>query len=107
MIHLLGDWSAFAGAATSLAFVVLYHLSAPWWRSAEGRHLMSFTASLALMLSWVSYRITVTTPGPLPLSDEIVRTVVYALIAGLLLWRLALLWRRQIGPGLRRRKEPR
>jgi hypothetical protein len=34
----------------SLAFIVLYSLVAPWWRSALGRNLVAFDATLALTL---------------------------------------------------------
>lgn len=103
MVHEIGTAALWLGVAAGAAFVVLYHVSARWWRSAEGRHLMSFTAALAMILGWLAYR-SLTAPRALSQVEEYGRTVVYVVVAGLLLWRLELLLRRQILPGLRRKE---
>jgi hypothetical protein len=96
-VHLAGTIALWLGLVSSAALCGLYHLTAPWWRSAEGRHLMSFTGGLALILSWLAYRSVFAAPPPTA-GDEVGRTVV----AVLMVWRLALLWRRQIRPAFRR-----
>jgi hypothetical protein len=102
LIHLLGNLAAFTAAGSALLFCFLYHLSARWWTSPEGRHLMSFTALLGLVFAFSSYRIAVAQVRPLPTGDEIARTVIFWLVASSLLWRLLLLWRAQIRPAFRR-----
>lgn len=101
VVHAVGTAALWVCALSALGFCGLYHLSAPWWRSAEGRHLMSFTGGLALIFSWLVYRSFVA-PAPPSAGDEVGRMSVYLVVAVLLLWRLELLWRRQIWPGLRR-----
>jgi len=99
-IHLVGDAAVWVSLASALAFCATYAVVAPWRRSAEGLHLMTFTAVVGLAFAWIAYR-TVTGPHQtLPLSTEAPRTAMYAALAGLLVWRLALLFRAQ----LRRRK---
>lgn len=102
MIHLLGNLAAFTAAGSALLFCLLYHLSARWWHSAEGRHMMWFTALLGLVFTFSSYRITVAQAKPLPTGDEIARTIIFWLVALSLLWRLHLLYRAQIRPAFRR-----
>ncbi len=103
MIHLLGDVAVFVAAGAASLFCLLYHLTAPWRRSHEGWHLMTFTALHALIFGWITFRILTASAQPLPPGQEEARAGVFVLGALCLLWRLALLYRRQIGPGLRRR----
>src|SRR3954470_997383 len=106
LIHLLGDVAVFVAATAATLFCLLYHVTAPWRRSQEGWHLMSFTALHALVFGWIAFRIVTASARPLPSGQEEVRTTVYVLAAMCLIWRLFLLYRRQIGPGLRRRTKP-
>lgn len=81
-------------AATSgaFAFVVLFAALAPWWRSAEGRHMMALTVGLtALGASSLIRRAW----GEWPAYDETV-TAIYALLAWELWRRVALLVKAQI-----------
>lgn len=103
MIHMLGTVGLVAGAAAATVFVVLYHLSARWWRSEEGIHLMAFTGALAMVFNWLTVRTLLVDPRPVSAGVGVTRAVIYWLVAALLVWRLTLLWRRQIRPGLRRR----
>lgn len=96
MIHRLGDLAAMIGAGTATVTCIAYHLSARWWESEEGRHLMSFTGALALFLDWASYRIVASQQAALKPGDDVTRTVIFAAIAVLLVWRFLLLGRRQI-----------
>ncbi|NEA22598.1 hypothetical protein [Actinomadura bangladeshensis] len=100
-LHLAGTVALWLGLVSAAMFCGLYHLSAPWWRSAEGWHLMSFTGGLALILGWLAYRSIFAAPPPTT-GDEVGRTIVYSLVAVLMIWRLGLLWRRQIQPAFRR-----
>lgn len=102
LVHLAGTAALVACVLASTGFCVLYHLSAPWWRSPEGVHLMSFTAALAVIFGWLLFRNLTASHGHLSAADEITRTGVYGAVAGLLLWRVVLLWRRQIQPAFRR-----
>ena len=74
-------------------FVVLYHLTASWWKSEFGCNLMTLLASLAAALDlslsrWIF--------GPWPgLSHAAL--FVYLAIGGAIWWRLALLLRAQLG----------
>lgn len=98
MIHLLGTIGLLAGGAAATLFVILYHLSARWWTSEEGRHLMSFTGVMAVVLDFVAIRtLTVSSPH-VSLAIEIIRLVIYGLVGGLLVWRLWMLYRIQIRP---------
>lgn len=106
MVHMIGTAALWAGVSAGALFVVVYHLSAPWWKSAEGRHLMSFTGALALILGWLAYR-SIFTPRTLTGAEEWTRAAVYLVVATLMVWRLALLWRRQIRPALRGRERTR
>lgn len=98
MIHTLGTAALMVGGAASTAFVVLYHLSARWWRSEEGWHLMGFTGALALILDFVTWRTLTTAPRVAGLGIEIARLAIFALVAALLVWRLWMLYRIQIRP---------
>jgi hypothetical protein len=104
VVHTIGTLALWTALGAALLFCLLYHLSAPWWRSAEGRHLMSFTGGLGLVFGWLAYRSVTTAPGDAHPAEETARTCVYLSLAVLLLWRLGLLWRRQIHPALRRRE---
>lgn len=102
MIHRTGDIAAFVGAVAATVTCIAYHLSARWWKSEEGRHLMSFTAALALFLDWATYRIIFGHPTALKHGDDVARTVVFVVVAALLVWQFLLLGRRQIWASWRR-----
>lgn len=105
-VHLAGTVALWLSLGSAVTFCGLYHLTAPWWRSAEGWHLMSFTGGLGLILSWLAYRSIFAAPPPTA-GDEVGRTVVYSIVAALMVWRLGLLWRRQIRRAFRRDEERR
>lgn len=102
MINLLGDIAVFVGALAATAFVIAYHLSARWWKSEEGRHLMCFTGVIALALDYSSWRVVTAPMRPLPLTVDLIRTLLFAAIAALLVWRFWMLARRQIWAPWRR-----
>ncbi|WP_431781690.1 putative phage holin [Streptomyces chumphonensis] len=49
----VGRWvnvlSSAALLAAAVAFIVVYHVLAPWWRSREGRHLVAVAAVLGAL----------------------------------------------------------
>lgn len=100
MIELFGTVLIVASAALASAFCVLYHLSAPWWRSEEGRHTMSFTGVIAVVLTLWTIGAMTPAHGPWWL---VVRLVAFSGVPLVLAWRLWLLWRLQIRPALRRK----
>lgn len=102
MVHLLGTVSLIAGAVTSTMFVALYWVSARWYRSAEGWHLMTFTGVIALVLLFTSYRTLTTAPRPMSAGIDIARLAIFGSVALLLVWRLWLLYRIQIRSSRRR-----
>ena len=52
MIREFTMWLMALGLVPSLGFVLLYGLTSPWWRSAGGRHLMSFAIAAFLLFLW-------------------------------------------------------
>lgn len=75
-------------------FVVLYHLSSPWWRSEAGRHLMSMMAVLAAVLSLSTVRI-VAGAGVDTGWFVWLRIAVFAGTPVVFGWRVWMLWRLQ------------
>lgn len=104
MIFTIGTALVVASAVLAWAFCVGYHLSARWWESEAGKHLMSFTFSLAVVLSLWAVGALTPTKGPW---WDVVRLVAFTGVPASLAWRLSLLWRRQIRPGLRRKERTR
>jgi hypothetical protein len=105
MIHAIGDVAVFVGAAAATVFVIAYQLVARWWRSEEGRHLMSFTGVIALALDYSAWRVLTAQIRPLPISVEVIRTLIFCAIAVLMVWRCWILGRRQIWAPWRRSKK--
>ncbi|MFJ2630819.1 hypothetical protein ACIO6U_02495 [Streptomyces sp. NPDC087422] len=81
-------------AATAVAFVIAYAVSAPWWRSPVGRHVMSVTASMG-WLGVYTVLITVWPHGPTAAALRVSRAVVILLLAGLLVQRTVMVVRAQ------------
>ena len=104
MIQTIGTIGLAVGAVAATAFVVLYHLAARWWKSEEGWHLMSFTAALAAVFDWLVVRTLTVDPRPMSIGTGLIRASIYCTVAALLVWRLWLLYRLQIRPGLRKRE---
>jgi hypothetical protein len=95
----IGTVLVLLSAALAWMFVAGYHLSARWWTSEAGRHLMTFTAVLAVVLTLWSVGALTATKGTWWL---VVRLVAFAGVPVSLGWRAWLLWRLQIWPALRR-----
>lgn len=83
--------------AEAWLFIVLYHLSAPWWRTEAGRHVMAFMGALAAVLTLSSLRL-LTGPPAQPAAVTWftwLRIIVFATIPVVVGWRLWMLWRAQ------------
>lgn len=100
LFHLAGNAAVWVAMVAALMFCVTYALVAPWRSTGEGRHLMAFTFVLGAIFAWIAYRQVLGSPTA-PLSVEAPRAAAFTALAGLLVWRLALLIRTQI----RRRKQ--
>jgi uncharacterized membrane protein HdeD (DUF308 family) len=96
LLHLAGDIAVWVALVSAIAFCVTYAVVAPWRRSGEGWHLMTFTAVIGLAFGWIAYRQTTSTPAPLPLPTELARALILVSLASLLMWRFGLLIRTQM-----------
>jgi hypothetical protein len=91
LLRLAGDAAVWTALTSSVAFCLLYATLAPWWRSAEGWHLMTFTAVIAAAFGWLAYRQTTAHRAPSPVAIETARACLLAALAALLVWRLVML----------------
>lgn len=95
MIRFLGNLLIVLSAILATGFVVLYWVTAPWWRSDMGRNVQALMGVIALVLDLSVVRIFV--PGALDLLwFNLLRLVVFAFVPVVLGWRLWLLWRVQV-----------
>lgn len=92
--QIVGNVLVIVSTLLALAIVVLYHLSSPWRRSEAGRHLMTFTAVIAVVLLLTAIRVVAGAGLDTPWFQW-VRTVVFVGVPIVLAWRLAILWRAQ------------
>jgi hypothetical protein len=95
------DWAQVANTAASalvavaaVGFVVAYALLAPWQRSEVGRHLMMFTAAIG-GLGLYTVAITLWPDGAVAAVLRVIRVVLLAAVAALLVQRTRLLIRAQ------------
>lgn len=93
MVQLIGNGLLVLSALLATAFVIVYHFSAVWWESHDGRHVMAFMGALALVIDLAVLRLIVGRPEWF----EIVRTLTFTAIPIVLAWRLAILIKAQFG----------
>jgi hypothetical protein len=99
VIRVVGNVLLAASGLFATAFVVLYSVTARWWRSPMGRNVMSLMFVIGAVLDLSVIRIFV--PGSVDLLwFNILRLVVFAFVPVVLGWRLWLLIKVQV---LRRR----
>lgn len=97
VLHYLGDAAVWVATISSFAFCFLYAAIAPWRKTAEGWHLMTFTFIIGVAFGWIAYRLVVAGPRPhFNTGTEALRTAIYVALAAMLVWRLVLLIRAQI-----------
>ena len=70
-------------------FVVLYTVTWPWWKNDVGRHLVAFSASLGLVLTYYALRIF----WPRLPGVGITTVVLFGTLTGVIVWRLVLFLR--------------
>lgn len=93
MINTLGNYAAHAATIGWLLFVVLYGVFAPWWRSSIGRNLLVHAVVLAITFMLVSVSLLFGATWP---AREWVRLAIFAAVAAVGWWRLAILLTDQI-----------
>lgn len=95
LMHLVGNFAVWVALLASAGFCGTYAAVAPWRRSAEGWHLMTFTAVIGVAFAWIAYRQAVSPAPVVRLSIEVPRAVILGALAALLVWRFVLLVRVQ------------
>jgi hypothetical protein len=95
-MQLIGNAAVWVALVAAFAFCGTYAAVAPWRSSAEGWHLMTFTAVIGWAFAWIAYRQTFNGAPPMALPSAIARAVILSALAGLLVWRLLLLLRAQM-----------
>ena len=96
-LNSLGNWVLWSATAMLTIVIAYYHLTARWWKTPEGRHIMAWTFVMwtVLMLA------TASTIGALSLEVRLwIRLVVFALFLWLGIWRFLLIARAQSLPGV-------
>lgn len=88
----IGDWILYITTGLLVVLCVYYHLTASWWKSAEGRHVMAWTVCTAAIFAFLTSAVS----GRLTLDGKLwVRIVVYGLFFLLGVWRFVLIARAQ------------
>lgn len=88
----IGDWILYVATALLLVLCVYYHLTASWWKSPEGRHVMAWTICTAAIFLFLTSAVS----GRLSLDAKLwVRIVVYGLFLWLGIWRFVLIAKAQ------------
>ena len=93
-MQLAGNIVVTIAAVLGWIFVVQYHLSAPWWRSEMGRHMMTYSAVVAAVLTLSVVRIV----GGAGLDTPwfvLLRLIVFCGVPVAIGWRIVILWRAQ------------
>lgn len=89
MLQTLGTVALRLTTLGSLAFVVLFATLAPWRRTLMGRHMMTF---MCVITSILVYLFVAPFLGDLSLQTRmLIRLVCYALLGGVIWWRVYLL----------------
>lgn len=94
-----GDVAFYACTVVTVAFAILYFLSAPWWTTTTGRNIMAVMGSVALAFGYFTWVIWI---GGVPGGFYPMRALIFALIALAIGWRLLILIKHQVIPVLRR-----
>jgi ABC-type xylose transport system permease subunit len=93
LAYTIGSWVAWIGGITAWAFVYRY-AKENWTETEAGRHLMAFTAGLAMIFTWVVARNFFEVPSHV---DTIVRLLIFSFITIHLIWRYRILRRQTRG----------
>lgn len=96
-----GTYAFYALAAVSVAFVLLYAVLSPWWRTEAGRNIMAVMGCLAVIGAWGSYVNLRDDPTSAPLFYP-TRFFLFSVLTLAIGWRIVMLVRAQLA---RRKKE--
>ncbi|WP_052683184.1 hypothetical protein [Streptomyces sp. FxanaA7] len=77
------------------AFIVIYHLKAPWWRSKIGRNQVAFAATVAALCLYTALATFLQDDPAALMALRIFRTVVLLSVAALMVQRIHLLLKAQ------------
>lgn len=95
VLNIIGDITLYAATLILSAVIVYYHLTARWWATPEGRHIMSWTFVTWAILLFLSSAIA----GFLGVEAKLyVRIIIYGLFIWLGGWRFSLIVRAQKVP---------
>lgn len=94
IMYTIGNWFVFIGAIVYWTFCIIYAYLANWWKHESGAHLFSFSLAMAIILTYVSWRI-IWPARTVEAVDIYARTAIFAVEAGLATWRLSILIRSQ------------
>lgn len=104
MVQLAGSVLILVGAVLSLACVGVYQVWARWWETSSGRHLFSFMAVFAVVITLSAYRLITSGHFAVPAEPgvwPVIRLLAFAAIDWVLAWRLVLI----VGAQMRKRRE--
>lgn len=90
----VGNFFALAACIMFWAFCIGYTYFAKWWRSESGAHLFTFSIAMAIVFTYVNWRI-IWPPQGIEKLDLIVRALIFMSEFGLATWRFSILIRRQ------------
>jgi len=92
-VRTYGSVALIVACIASDAFVIGYALLSRWWLTEEGTHLLVFSAAIGAILSWLlAIRVT----GISQTAAMYGVTVIYVVMAVLMLWRASIFARRQL-----------
>lgn len=86
-IDSLGDAGYFIAVVGANLFVILYSVLARFWKSGSGWHIFSFMVVIALILNHSAISIYF----PFYPGREVVRAILYPLLAVVIFWRVVIL----------------
>jgi len=104
VIRILGNLLLLLSALLATGFVVVYWITAPWWRTAMGRNVFSLMAVIAAVLDLSVIRVFLPVTADV-LWFGILRLIVFAFVPVVLALRLWLLIKIQIRDRRRERRD--
>ena len=98
MLYTLGTFSLWGATITGFLFLVFYSLTATWWKSEVGWHLMSWSAATEAIFAYLAFASVVRKPGAaLPPANLLcIRLAVFAVFWFLIAWRFWMVARAQL-----------
>jgi hypothetical protein len=91
VIH-IGNVFAYLGAIGCWLFCIAYSFRAKWWEKESGTHLFALSFGMAVILTYVSWRI-IWPINRILMQDLVIRAAIFGSEAALAYWRLSILFR--------------